>query len=55
VGAELDGVGGLYLEDCNQAVPMDPAAPMQGVAPYAIDPSEARKLWDLSARVTGVG
>ncbi|MBV8684161.1 MAG: SDR family NAD(P)-dependent oxidoreductase [Caulobacteraceae bacterium] len=48
VGAELEGVGGLYLEDCNQAEPFDPERPMQGVMPYATDPASAERLWELS-------
>jgi NAD(P)-dependent dehydrogenase (short-subunit alcohol dehydrogenase family) len=51
-GAELEGVGGLYLEDCNQAEPFDRARPMQGVMPHAIDPAAADRLWALSEETT---
>jgi NAD(P)-dependent dehydrogenase (short-subunit alcohol dehydrogenase family) len=51
VGPELEGVGGLYLEDCNQALPFDPERPMAGVMPYAVDPERAERLWELSDAV----
>ena len=52
---QLDGMGGLYCEDCDVAelVPAD-ATGMGGVRPYAIDPDEAARLWALSAELTGV-
>ena len=52
---QLDGMGGLYCEDCDVAelVPAD-ATDMGGVRPYAIDPDEAARLWALSAELTGV-
>jgi NAD(P)-dependent dehydrogenase (short-subunit alcohol dehydrogenase family) len=55
VGDELEGVGGLYLEDCNQAVPWSQERPWSGVMPHALDPEAAERLWDLSAKITGVG
>lgn len=54
VGEELEGVGGLYLEDCAEAVPWSADNPMKGVMPYAIDPEAADRLWALSEEVTGV-
>ena len=52
--SELDGRGGLYLEDCGIAEPtVDPAAPV-GVRPYALDPARATALWELSERLVGV-
>jgi NAD(P)-dependent dehydrogenase (short-subunit alcohol dehydrogenase family) len=46
----LDGIGGRYFEDCNEAVRVDRrGAPGQGgVAPYALDPVNAQRLWELS-------
>jgi NAD(P)-dependent dehydrogenase (short-subunit alcohol dehydrogenase family) len=46
----LDGVTGIYLEDCNEArrVTRAPEGTGGGVAPYALDPSNAERLWDLS-------
>ena len=47
-GRELDGVGGLYLENCNQAGPWRAEEPMKGVKPYALSRDNALRLWDLS-------
>ncbi len=55
VGDELEGVGGLYLEDCNQAVPWSKEAPWVGVMPHALDPDAAERLWTLSVETTGAG
>jgi NAD(P)-dependent dehydrogenase (short-subunit alcohol dehydrogenase family) len=43
----LDGVGGRYFEDCNEAGP-NPPGTRRGVAAYAMDPEAARRLWDMS-------
>lgn len=48
LGRELEGAGGLYLEDCNEAVPSEPGM-RSGVKPWAQDPDAARRLWDWSA------
>ncbi|MFP3578215.1 SDR family NAD(P)-dependent oxidoreductase [Arthrobacter sp. fls2-241-R2A-200] len=53
----LDGHGGVYCEDCDIANPTDPESPLaryQGVDAHAIDKADARKLWELSAEMTGV-
>jgi NAD(P)-dependent dehydrogenase (short-subunit alcohol dehydrogenase family) len=52
---QLEGVGGRYFEDCNEAEPVDPTTelPASGVAPYALDPENARRLWELSLEVVG--
>ncbi len=52
VGEELDGVGGLYLEDCAQAPVRAVSPPGPGVEPYAIDAEAAERLWTLSAQTT---
>jgi NAD(P)-dependent dehydrogenase (short-subunit alcohol dehydrogenase family) len=51
----LDGMGGVYCEDCNiaQSVPADSAG-VTGVRPWAIDRALAQRLWALSERLTGV-
>ena len=54
VGEELEGIGGLYLEDCAEAAPWSKDNPMKGVMPYAIDPEAADRLWALSEEITGV-
>ena len=54
----LDGMGGVYLEDCDlaESVPSDsdPATTWAGVKAYALDPEQAERLWALSAEMTGV-
>ncbi len=54
VGKELEGHGGLYLEDCAQAVGYTPGGPKRGVADYARNPETAKQLWDVSEREVGV-
>ena len=54
VGDELEGVGGLYLEDLRQAAPWTKESGWSGVMPYALDPEQADRLWTLSVETTGV-
>jgi len=55
---QLDGLGGVYLEDCDVAEAVaedaDPATTWSGVKAYATDPAQAERLWALSAEMTGV-
>ncbi|MCJ2144503.1 SDR family NAD(P)-dependent oxidoreductase [Methylobacterium sp. E-066] len=52
----LDGLGGLYCEDCDVAVRAEAAGePFVGVQAYAVDPEEAERLWALSVDLTGTG
>ena len=49
----LEGIGGRYFADCNEATVVDHrpdgfAKPGTAVAPYALDPDNARRLWELS-------
>lgn len=55
VGPELEGIGGLYLEDCAQAEPWTEALPWKGVMPHALDPEGAERLWALSVEMVGAG
>jgi NAD(P)-dependent dehydrogenase (short-subunit alcohol dehydrogenase family) len=50
----LEGMGGLYCENCDiaESAADDPAAP--GVWSHATDPEQAVRLWTLSAELTGV-
>jgi NAD(P)-dependent dehydrogenase (short-subunit alcohol dehydrogenase family) len=48
---ELEGRGGLYLEDCHVA-DVTPGDGSAGYAPYAVDPDEAARLWDWSVEQT---
>ena len=43
----LDGIGGRYFEDCNEAGPNQPGT-RTGVAAYALDPAAAAQLWQVS-------
>ncbi len=54
---QLDGMGGVYCEDCDVSAPTDvdsPFARYLGVDAHAVDPDEAARLWALSAELTGV-
>ena len=45
----LDGIGGRYFEDCNESAPVARRVgfDLVGVAPYALDPENADRLWEL--------
>ncbi|WP_433126078.1 SDR family NAD(P)-dependent oxidoreductase [Micromonospora sp. CA-240977] len=43
----LDGVGGRYFEECQEAAPAQPGR-RTGVAAYALDPEAAERLWKVS-------
>lgn len=58
---ELAGLGGLYLEDCRIAAPVQPGGQERsdagentggegGYADFAVDPEQATRLWDWSQR-----
>ncbi|WP_394618578.1 SDR family NAD(P)-dependent oxidoreductase [Lentzea sp. JNUCC 0626] len=56
----LDDIGGVYLKN-NDIAPVDATpfdgtigtAPITDVAPHALDPESARRLWELSERMVG--
>jgi hypothetical protein len=48
----LEGIGGKYFEDCTEAAPNEPGA-FTGVAPYALDPEAAERLWKVSLDTLG--
>lgn len=57
VARELESIGGLYLEDCQEAAAYDPnsADPTpRGYLPYALDPDRAERLWALSQNLVGL-
>lgn len=50
----LKGVGGRYFEDCNEARRVsERPADFIGVAPYAVDPTEAKRLWEFASELLG--
>ena len=53
----LEGVGGRYFEDCNEAVTVDKVTETtpSGVAAYALDAANAKRLWELSGELVGIG
>jgi NAD(P)-dependent dehydrogenase (short-subunit alcohol dehydrogenase family) len=55
VAAELEGVGGHYLEDCRIAKAWSADKPLSGVKSYALDPDRARRLWSVSEELIALG
>ncbi|MGW7378194.1 SDR family NAD(P)-dependent oxidoreductase [Streptomyces sp. NPDC054794] len=51
---QLEGKGGVYLEDCDIAEPAPADGARAGVKDWATDPEQAARLWELSAELTGV-
>lgn len=49
---ELEGRGGLYLENCQIAKPAEPGGE-GGVESYALDTASAQRLWQLSEALVG--
>lgn len=50
---ELEGRGGVYLEDCHVAAVNDTADALDGVKSYAVDPENAERLWAASEKLVG--
>jgi NAD(P)-dependent dehydrogenase (short-subunit alcohol dehydrogenase family) len=48
----VDGVGGRYFEDCQEAGPHQPGV-RRGVTDYALSPADADRLWELSTSLIG--
>ncbi|MEU3712695.1 oxidoreductase [Streptomyces catenulae] len=46
--------GGAYCEDCDLAAPTTSTEGWSGVHHHALDPTQAARLWSLSAELTGV-
>jgi NAD(P)-dependent dehydrogenase (short-subunit alcohol dehydrogenase family) len=51
---QLDGMGGVYCEDCDIAPLAVSENEKAGVRPWAVDPELARRLWTMSEQLTGV-
>ncbi len=45
---QVQGIGGRYFEDCQEAQTVDALQGMHGVLPHALDPAAATRLWDVS-------
>ena len=44
----VEGIGGRYFDDCNESpVVAERPEDFSGVAPYALDPDNATRLWDI--------
>lgn len=52
--AELDGMGGVYCEDCEISLSKEEAHGGKGVAAWAMDPKAAERLWTVSETLTGL-
>lgn len=59
----LDGLGGVYCENCDvapimterlSATTMTDGSRLTGVRPYAIDPVSAERLWTISEQLVGL-
>jgi NAD(P)-dependent dehydrogenase (short-subunit alcohol dehydrogenase family) len=51
---DVEGVTGRYYEDCAEApVVHEREGHIGGVAPYALDPNNADRLWQVSSELTG--
>jgi NAD(P)-dependent dehydrogenase (short-subunit alcohol dehydrogenase family) len=51
--ADLEGLGGLYLEDCHVAERNDDETSVGGVRSYAVDADSAQRLWALTEELVG--
>lgn len=57
---QLDEIGGVYCEDAEVAILAERnfeqlnGLGTRGVQPYAVDESNARRLWELSGKMTGI-
>jgi len=55
VSPRLEGMGGVYCEDCDiaEAVPADSRSD-KGVRPWAVDPEMASRYWETCERYAGI-
>jgi NAD(P)-dependent dehydrogenase (short-subunit alcohol dehydrogenase family) len=50
---ELEGEGGIYLEDCRRSAPVGTPGITTGYLPHALDPELAERLWRVSEELVG--
>lgn len=57
IARELEGQGGIYLDDVSEAELAPPNTPyhLGGYAAQAFDPPTEKKLWEKSLELTGLG
>ena len=48
---QVAGIGGRYFEDGHEAEVVDQLDGVRGVLPHALDPDDARRLWDVSEQL----
>lgn len=50
---QLEGIGGRYFENCNEAGPhkKEDGNGLLGTSPWATDPEMAKRLWDISSEM----
>ncbi|KAI0467424.1 NAD(P)-binding protein [Xylaria cf. heliscus] len=52
---ELEGRGGMYLDECAEAVQVVPEPyHLPGYGPQAFDPALEKKLWEVSSELVGI-
>lgn len=52
IGKEWEGKGGVYLEDCQEAIPTPPGGEgLVGIAAHVFDPEKETKLWDVATNM----
>jgi NAD(P)-dependent dehydrogenase (short-subunit alcohol dehydrogenase family) len=52
----LEGIGGRYFEDCNEASTVTKRpSDYRGVAHYAVNPANAQRLWDAASDLIAAG
>ena len=55
VGKEWEGKGGVYLDDCEEAIPTPKGREtMLGCMPHAFDPENEPKLWDETLKMVNL-
>lgn len=62
VSWQLNGIGGVYCENCDVAETdngniehkFDDLMTLRGVKPYSVDEDNAKNLWSLSEKLTGI-
>ncbi|WP_139982738.1 SDR family NAD(P)-dependent oxidoreductase [Nocardioides litoris] len=47
----VEGIGGRYFEDCHEAEVVEELQGIHGVVPHALDPDDARRLWEVSTEL----